>query len=225
MTTRAAWPAIALVAASISGVPIASGSPDASQRDSLAVPRAESIRLEVSSRYARSGNDGLEVTEASSTGVVESFTLLSAHLTEARIVPAGNGVYYSICPVNAECPYPERRFAHSAASFVPRRIALELAVRTFQEMSADVVAISLPTRRFVLIIIERTEFAQDELSSLAKALARSRRQSASVALHRLVDRATRPRVYAVIGLESTPSGRDTLGAVPVWPNAGTEESE
>jgi hypothetical protein len=124
MTARAVWPAIALVAASISAAPVALGSPDASPRDSLAVARAEGIRLEVSSQYVQPGGRGLEVTEASSTNVVESFTLLSPDLLGARIVPADNGVYYAICPVAATCPYPAGRVARSAASFVPRRIAL-----------------------------------------------------------------------------------------------------
>jgi hypothetical protein len=225
VSTRAAWFAIAVIAASISSVPVASGSPEASPRDSLALARAESIRLDVSSRYARSKAAGLEVTEASSTGVIESFTLLSVDLVETRIVPADNGVYYAICPVNAQCPYPANRFARSAASFIPRRIALELAVRTFQETTADVVAVSLPTRRFVLFVVERSELGQDALRSLEKALARNRRQSAPVALRRQIDRATRLRVYEVIGLEPTPSGRDTLGAVPLWPGAGTGDPE
>jgi hypothetical protein len=225
VTPRGVWPAVVLVAASISGAPVASGSPNVSPRDSLAVARAESIRLEISSRYAQSAGRGLEVTEASSTNVVESFTLLSANLIEARIVPADNGVYYAICPVDATCPYPAGRFARSAATFAPRRIALELAARTFQETSADVVAVSLPTRRFVLFIIERAELGQGELSSLAEALARNRRQSTPVALRSLIDRATRPRLYAFIGLEPTPSGRDTFGAVPLWPGAGTGNSQ
>jgi hypothetical protein len=216
MTTRASWPAIALAAASISAAPVAWGSPDASPRDSLAVARAQGIRLEVSSRYAQSGGRGLEVTEATSTNVVESFTLLSPDLLEARIVPAGNGVYYSICPVAAKCPYPAGRFGRSPASFVPRRIAVELAVRTFRETSADVVAVSLPTRRFVLFVIQRSEMGQIDLSSLADAFARDSRET-PVALRALIDRVTRPRVYAFIALEPTPSGRPTLGAAPVWP--------
>lgn len=220
---RALWPIIAAVAASISAVPVASGAADGSPRDSLSVERARAIQLEVSNRYTRSGRDGLQVTEASSTRVVESFTLLSADRAEARILPADNGIYYAICPVGATCPYPARRFARSAASFVPRRIALELAVRTFRETSADVVAVSLPTRRFVLFIIERTDLGGDDLPTLAEKLARDPGRPTSVALRGLIDRATRPRVYAVIGLEPTPSGRDTVGAIPVWPGAGTGE--
>jgi hypothetical protein len=217
MTARAVWPAIALVAVSISAAPVASGSTDASPRDSLALTRAEGIRLEISSRYAQPGGRGLEVTEATSTNVVESFTLLSPDLVGARIVRADNGVYYAICPVAATCPYPAGRFARSPASFVPRRIALELAVRTFRETSADVVAVALPTRRFVLFVIERTELGEGELSSLAEALTRDRHEAIPPAVRMLIERVTRPRMYAFIALEPTSSGRHTLGAVPVWP--------
>ena len=218
----AAWFALGVAAASIA-VPVASGSPATSPRDPLALAQAKSIQLAISSRYRRSGGTGFEVAEASSTSVVASFTLLSAALTEARIIPADNGVYYAVCPVQATCPYPARRFARSAAAFLPRRIALELAVRTFQETSADVVAVSLPTRRFVLFVIERGELDQDDLASLGARLTRSPRLSTPVT-RQLIDQATRSRVYAVIGLEPTQSGRHTLGAVPLWPGAGTEES-
>lgn len=219
---RAVWPVFAAVAASISAVPVASGAADGSPRDSLSITRARTIQLEVSNRYARSSRDDLEVTEASSAGVVESFTLISTDPADGRILPAENGIYYAICPVGATCPYPARRFARSAASFVPRRMALELAVRTFRETSADVVAVSLPTRRFVLFIVTRAELAEDDQLPLAE-VTRDPGKSPSVRVRNLIDRATRPRVYAVIGLEPTQSGRDTVGAVPVWPRAGAEE--
>lgn len=90
---------------------------------------------------------------------------------EERIVPADNGIYYAICPRGARCPYPARRFARPAADFLPRRLALELALRTFLETSADMVAVSLPTPRFVLFIVERDELARDvDMAALAKVL-------------------------------------------------------
>lgn len=222
---KASWLALGLVAASISSAPVASGHPDASPRDPLNVARVQSIAIEASGRYVRSGGGGLAVTEASSTGVIESFTLLSANLVDARSVPAANGVYYAICPPAATCPYPARPFARSPATFHPRRLALELAVRTFRETSADVVAVSLPAPRFVLFVVERAELADVGLSRLAAALARNPVRVPSRELRELVDRTTRPRVYAVLGLEPTPSGGEALGAVPVWPGAGAEERE
>ena len=111
------------------------------------------------------------MTEASSTGVVESFTLLTPNLLETRVLAADNGVYYAICPVRATCPYPATRFARPAADLATRRLALELALSTFLETSADVVAVSLPTPRFIVIIVERAELAREvDLPALANAL-------------------------------------------------------
>ena len=222
MRMRARWIATWMVAVSISGTPVAAGMPEESgPRNSVAVARAKTIQFDVSSRYLGSHGAGLEVIEASSSDVIESFTLVSPQLTEMRVVPADHGIYYAICPVRATCPYPARRFARSAATFLPRRLALELAVRTFRETTAEVVAVLLPTARFVLFVVERTDLAGDDLASLAKALGGEPRRSPSVALRALVDRSTRPHVFAVIGLEPTPSGRDSLAAVPIWPNLGT----
>ena len=54
-----------------------------------------------------------------------------------------------------------------------RRLALELALRTFLETSADVVAVSLPTPRFIVFIVERTELAREvDVPTLANALGR-----------------------------------------------------
>ena len=70
---------------------------------------AQTIRSETTARYARPHGPQLAVTESSSTGVVESFWLLSADLVEELIVPADNGVYYAICPRGATCLRPVRR--------------------------------------------------------------------------------------------------------------------
>ena len=143
---------------------------------------------------------------------------MTLDLLETRFLPADNGIYYAICPVRATCPYPARRFARPAAELVPRRLALELALRTFLETSADVVAVSLPTPRFILFVVEREELAREvDLSTLAKALDRDPSRALSSSLEVIVDRLTRPRVYVTLGLEPTPSGRDTLVAVPRWP--------
>jgi hypothetical protein len=210
---------ITVAVASLTTVPIAPGSGETAPRDSLAVLQAKAIQHEVTSRYA-SARGGLAVAEASSTSVVESFTLLSPGLTETHVVPAHNGIYFAICPVGATCPYPARGLARSAAKLLPRRLALELAVRAFRETSVDVVAVSLPTPRFVLFVIERADLAKDDLSTLAEALSRDPGGSPSGALRELVERVTRPRVFTVIGLEPTASGRDSLAAVPVWLDLG-----
>ncbi len=140
---------------------------------------AQTIRAELDAHYRRTRRGGLAVTEASSTGVVESFTLLTPDLLEVRVLPADNGIYYAVCPVGARCPYPAKRFARPEADLGARRLALELAVRTFLETSADVVAVSLPARRFIALIAERGELTREvDLVTMAKALESDRSRSA-----------------------------------------------
>ena len=196
----------------------ASGTAAALEPKTLA--RARTIRAEVDARYRLVPGNGLAVTEASTTGVIESFTLLTSDLLGARIVAAGNGLYFAVCPVRAACPYPARRLARPAADFLPRRLALELAVRAFLETSATVVAVSLPTPRFLLFVVERQELAREvDVPALAQALRGDPAPAPTAWLRRTVDQITRPRVFVVLGLEPTPSGRDTLAAIPRWPTA------
>jgi hypothetical protein len=177
------------------------------QADALA--RAKVIRAEVNARYRRVPGRKLAVTEASKTGVIESFTLLSPDAI--RSVSAANGVWYAICPPRAQCPYPGRRLARPAADYQPRRLALELAARTFTETSADLVAVGLPTPRFTLLVIERADLVR-QLPGLADAL----RVIPRTTQLPLVDLLTRPHVFVAAGLETTPSGRDALMVYPRW---------
>ena len=131
--------------------------------------QARAIKAEITARYVRQGGPKLVVTEASATSVIESFLLLSSDLLELRVVPADNGIHYAICPARATCPYPGPRAARPASAFVPRRQALELAVRTFIETSAAVVSVSLPTRDYVFFLVERDELQGFDMAALAKA--------------------------------------------------------
>ena len=195
----------------------AEASSTASALEPRALARAQAIRGQVDARYRVLPGRKLTVTEATSTGVVESFTLLTPDLLETRLLAADNGIYYAICPVRATCPYPNRRFGRPAADPVPRRLALELALRSFLETSADIVAVSLPTPRFVLFVVERTELAREvDLPALAKALDGDPSRALSASLERVVDRVTRPRLFLFLGLEQTPSGRDTWAGLPRW---------
>lgn len=133
-------PAIAAAAFSVPA------SARASDVDSEMLRQAETIRAELDARYRRVPGQALAVTEATTTGVVESFTLLTPDLLEARVVPAANGIYFAICPARATCPYPARRFSRRRQTLLPACLALELALRTFLETSATVVAVLLPTR-------------------------------------------------------------------------------
>ena len=195
--------------------------PGALAIEPASLAQAQTIRSQVDARYRALRDHGLAVTEASSTGVVESFALLTPDLLEIRYLPAENGIYYAICPVRATCPYPARRLARPAADLVPRRLALELALRTFLETSASVVAVSLPTPRFVAFIVERGELADEvDLPALAKALRGDPDRALSSSLERVVDRVTRPRIFVAVGLEPTPSGRDSWAGTPRWPTRG-----
>ncbi|MBA2357125.1 MAG: hypothetical protein H0V84_01705 [Actinobacteria bacterium] len=179
---------------------------------------ARKIRAQINRRYLGPHGPKLAVTEASSTGVFESFSLLTTGLDEMRVIPADNGIYFAICPLRATCPYPARRAARPAEAFLPRRQALELALRTFIETSADVVAVSLPTARFVLFIAERQELAREaDLPALATALAGDPAIAADASLRRSVDQLTYSRLFVPLGLEPTPTGRDTFTAMPLWP--------
>jgi len=183
-----------------------------------ALVQAEKIRAQVNVRYLAPRGPGLAVTEASSTGVVESFSLLSPDPEGLRVVPADGGIYFAICPRHASCPHPARESARPAAAFLPRRQALELALRTFLETPADVVAISLPTTRFVLFIVERGELEREvDMSSLMKKLAGNPAIAVDAPLRRSVDKLTYSRIFIALGLESTSNARDTLPAMPLWP--------
>jgi len=178
------------------------------------------IRAQINARNLGPRGSKLAVTEASSTGVIESFSLLTAGLDELRIVPADSGIYFAICPLRATCPNPARRFARPATAFLPRRQALELALRTFVETSANLVAVSLPTTRFVLFIVERENLEREvDMPALAARLARHPTLAADASLRESVDRLTCSRIFAPVGLEPTPTGRDTLTAIPVWPSS------
>jgi hypothetical protein len=183
--------------------------------------RAQAIRSQVDARYRVLHSHGLAVTEASSTGVVESFALLTPDLLHVRRLSAESGIYYAICPVRATCPYPARRLALPAADLVSRRLALELALRTFLETSADVVAVSLPTSRFIAFIVEREELAHEvDIGALARALRGDPARALSASLEGAVDRLTRPRIFLAAGLAPTPSGRASWAGIPRWPAGG-----
>jgi hypothetical protein len=195
------------------GAAAASDVPRELQPDTLV--QAKAIRAEVNARYRRMPAAKLVVSEASATGVIESFTLLGVGTDWARAVSAANGVWYAICPARAQCPYPARGLARPAADYLPRRLALELAARTFAETSADLVAVSLPTPRFTLLIVERADLA-DQLHELAHAL----RGVPPTSRLRLVDLLTLRHVFVGVSLELTPSGGETFVAYPRWPVEG-----
>ena len=180
-----------------------------------ALVHAQQIRAEINARYLATGGPQLAVTEASSTAVIESFSLLTSE--GQRVVPADGGIYFAICPRHARCPLPARGTARSAAAFLPRRQALELALRTFLETPADVVAVSLPTTRFVLFIVERGELEREvDMPTLMKGLAGNPKVAVDASLRRSVDQLTYSRIFIPLGLESTPTGGDSMPAMRLF---------
>ncbi len=186
-------------------------------REPEALAHAREVRAEIDARYRRPHGPRLAVTEASSTGVVDSFTLFGSPLEEPRVVPAENGIYYAICPVRATCPYPGRS-ARPATAFLPRREALELAVRTFLETSATVVVVSLPTPRFVLLILERDELMADvDAPALRDALAGDPAVAPDPTVRQAVEQLTRPRLFLAWALVPISDSRETLVASCLFP--------
>jgi len=172
------------------------------------------IRAEVDARYRLVPGRKLAVTEATSTAVVESFTLLTDPFEPLRVVPADNGIYFAICSARAKCPYPARSAAWPAVAFLPRRQALELALRTFLETSVSLVVVALPTAEPVWVVFERDDLLAninapaviDQLAGPAAAI--------NTPLWELVGRLTRPRLFRPLPILPPPD--DTIYAVRLF---------
>jgi len=193
----------------------AGATPTPSQLDQETLLRARAIRAEVDAHYRFVPGRKLAVREASTTSVLDSFTLISSYLAVPRVVPADNGVYFAICSARAHCPYPTRSAAWPVAAFLPRRQALELALRTFLETSAGLVVVALPTARPVMLVLERGDvMGAVDAPALLHDLAGDP-GVADVALRRAVDQLTWPSLFAPIGLAPVLGTRETLVAESV----------
>ena len=164
------------------------------------VVRAQSIGRELTSHYRRLPGRKLVVTGATSTGVVSSLTLMTDWL-EPRVVPADNGIYFAVCSARARCPYPARSAAWRAAALLPRRLALELALRTFAETSVALVVVALPTAEPVWVVFERSDLAGGEAVD-------------GLLLPDVVDRLTRARLFRPLPILPPPT--DTIYAEPLF---------
>jgi hypothetical protein len=127
-------------------------------------------------------------------------TLMTTDWLDGRVVPMDNGINFAICSARARCPYPARWAAWRVAAFMPRRQALELALRTLLETSVSLVVVSLPTAQPVWAVFER-----DDLLASIDAPAVLDRLASSPAvigfpLRELVGRLTRPRLFAPVAL-------------------------
>jgi hypothetical protein len=205
--------ALALALASLAAGAVAASPAPASATTSALAPetltRARVIRAEVNARYRLMPGRKLVVTEATSTGVVESFTLLTDPFEPLRVVPADNGIYFAICSARAKCPYPARSAAWPAIALLPRRQALELALRTFLKTSVSLVVVALPTIKPVWVVFERDDLlANINAPALLDQVAK---QPAIAETDLGVDQLTRPRLF--LPLPILPPPRDTIYAV------------
>jgi hypothetical protein len=177
-----------------------------------ALIRARAIRAEVSARYRLLPGRKLVVTEATTTGVVETLTLVTDWL-DPHVVPADNGIYFAMCSLRARCPYPRRSAAWRALAFLPRRQALELAFRTLLETSVSLVAVALPTAEPVWVVFERADLLADiDVPGVLNKLA-SNPALVDPPLRELVDKLTRPRLF--VPLPILPPPDDTIYAMPL----------
>jgi hypothetical protein len=192
--------------------------------ESTPLTHAALIRAELNATYRRLPGRQLVVTEASSTDVVESFTLLSPNLQDSRTISAESGVWYSVCLARATCPYPRPQDGRPASAYLPRQLALDLAIRTFHETSAQLVAVSLPTPRFFTVFLLTRDELRKDPNLLTLVLGARRDVNASERWSRdRVDRAKRSRVFVFVALEKSPTGETSFAAMPRWPDLGAQE--
>jgi hypothetical protein len=177
----------------VTTTPAHSSSPG-SEPAAKALAHAKVIRAEVTARYRNARGRKLVVTEATATGVVESITLISDWLEPERVVPAQNGIYFAICSSHAKCPYPARSAVWPIEAFLPRRMALELALRTLVETSASLVVVALPTARPAWVVVERDLLVSGDAQAMLDRLT-SNPDVTDSTLRELVDRITEPRLF------------------------------
>lgn len=189
------------------------GTPTALQPGTL--PAARLIQADVSGRYLGIPGRRLVVTEASSLGVVDSITLVTDWFAAPRVVPSGNGVYFAICTARSRCPYPARRAAWPVTAFLPRRLALELAVRTFRRTTADLVVVSLPTESPAWVVFERADLLRvARVGEVLDALS-GRPETSDTHARELVERLTGPRLFEPLPILPPPPGTIVAASIAV----------
>ncbi|HSI98542.1 MAG TPA: hypothetical protein VK926_09280, partial [Gaiellaceae bacterium] len=204
---------VTFATAGVGAIPAQSSSASALEPEALA--HARLVRAEVTARYRLLPGRRLVVTEATSTGVVGSLTLITDWLEPWRVVPADNGIYFALCSARAKCPYPARTAAWPVEAFLPRRMAFELALRTLLETSVSLVVVALPTARPAWVVVERDDLlASADAPAVLDSLA-SNPAVTDPPLRQLVDRITRPRLF--VPLPILPPPDDTIYAVGLSP--------
>ena len=207
--------AFAVAAAGIAAIP-ASAAESASELEPQTLVRAKAIRTEVNARYRRLAGRKLRVTDVTTMGVIESLRIMEDPLEPDRVVPTDNGIYFQLCSVRAKCPYPARSAVWPDDAFRPRRLALELAVRTFSRTTADLVVVALPTRSPTWIVFERDDLSAEVGRRCASSSLQIR--ATPRGLRAVVDRLTWTRTVVPIEIVPGAPGRYAVTAVAVlWP--------
>ena len=198
-----------LLASAALSAPASAAPTSGHDSESPTLARARIIRSELNARYRLVRSPALRVTEASTTGIFDSLTLLTDFSEAPRVVPAGNGVYFAICTAGARCPYPRRSASLPATAFLPRRLAIELALRTFRETSATLVVVALPTARPTWVVLERDALLASDVAAEPALLARHPALSDAV-VRQLVDAFTREHLF--VPLPILPPTHETIYA-------------
>jgi hypothetical protein len=173
--------------------------------------RATEIAREVERRYRLTGRAGLPVGEVTTMTAVASLALVAGD-GSTRAVATDDGIHFALCPKAAR---PRCSVGHRAphGAKLPRRQALELALRTFLETPLTLAVFTLPQSdtRTVLLVVERARLlAQVDPRSLARRLARTDAKATS--LDATVDHLTGRSLFVLAGLVAFSGTRDSLVA-------------
>ena len=98
----------------------------------------------------------------------------------------------------------------------PRRLALELAVRTFSRTTADLVVVALPTRFPTWIVFERDDLSAEVGGTLSNQLVADP-GFVDAALRAVVDRLTRARTVVPIEIVPVLPAASGHGRRLLWP--------
>jgi hypothetical protein len=173
---------------------------------STTLARAATIRAQTNARFRKLPGRYPVVTEATTTGVVDSLTLIGGSAGDGRVVPAENGIYFALCPTAAPCALGSNRRSWQPTAFVPRRLGVELALRTFLESAADVVVVSLPTGEPVWLVFERADLLDGIDPSAVSRQLRGRPVSDDTPFRKLILERTRPRLFVPLPVLPPPPG-------------------
>src|SRR5262245_13524069 len=204
----------AVAAAALTAIP-ASASKSQPALQPQALVRAKAIRTNVNARYRRLPGRKLAVTEVTSMGIVDSVSLFVDLLETPKVVPAENGIYFALCTVGARCPHPPRSAAWPATAFRPRRQAVELAVRAFEQTAVSLVVVALPTWSPTWVVFERDDLSKEIGAPLRAQLAADPR-FADAGLRAAVDGLTLARTFVPLGIEEVAPGHETFLAMSLF---------